>query len=221
MNIVPKYKLSQNLINELTKKIDSSIKNIKIADIGCGNKPYEKQIRKKLNLKKIEYIGFDFSGNDYDFKIDMNQEKIPLQSNSIDIVICTEVLEHLYNPNNALKEIRRIIKPNGILFLTSPFMFPIHEVKHDYHRYTHNFYRNYFENDIIIKEVISNTALSFPLYVINYYYGQIAKTNYKIVGILQKPLDYIALKILKNRVATYSYYMDIGYLIKMRKNNED
>lgn len=46
---------------------------------------------------------------------------MPLEDNSIDVVLCTEVLEHLQNPILALKEFSRIVKPGGKLLLTAPF----------------------------------------------------------------------------------------------------
>lgn len=53
-----------------------------------------------------------------------------------DVVLCTEVLEHLPEPQKAIDEIFRVLKPGGELLLTTRFLFPIHDAPHDYFRYT-------------------------------------------------------------------------------------
>jgi 2-polyprenyl-3-methyl-5-hydroxy-6-metoxy-1,4-benzoquinol methylase len=48
------------------------------------------------------------------------QSGLPLKSNSIDIVVMLEVIEHLEKPTKVLKEISRVLKTNGILYITTP-----------------------------------------------------------------------------------------------------
>jgi SAM-dependent methyltransferase len=55
---------------------------------------------------------------------------------SFDIVLCTEMLEHVPEPQRAVDEMRRVLKPGGLLLLTTRFLFPIHDAPHDYFRYT-------------------------------------------------------------------------------------
>jgi len=59
-----------------------------------------------------------------------------IDSNYFDIIVCTEVLEHTLNPFNAILEIHRILKNNGILLLTVPFNFRIHGPLPDCWRFT-------------------------------------------------------------------------------------
>ena len=63
---------------------------------------------------------------------------LPIQDNSLDYVICTEVLEHVANPWDAMGEIYRIVKPGGVALLTSPFLWPYHGTQRyaDYWRMT-------------------------------------------------------------------------------------
>ena len=51
-------------------------------------------------------------------------------------MLCTEVLEHLPEPQKAVDEFFRVLKPGGTLLLTTRFLFPIHDAPHDYFRYT-------------------------------------------------------------------------------------
>jgi ubiquinone/menaquinone biosynthesis C-methylase UbiE len=58
------------------------------------------------------------------------------QEHSCDIVVMLEVLEHVKEPQRALDEIRRVLKPGGTLILSVPFIFPIHDEPYDFYRYT-------------------------------------------------------------------------------------
>lgn len=58
---------------------------------------------------------------------------IPLEDNLIDVILCTEVFEHLKNPLLALKEFSRLIKPGGLLILTAPFCCLTHMAPHFYY----------------------------------------------------------------------------------------
>ncbi len=218
IKIVPKYKLFNYLADQIPKYVDKA-QTIRVIDVGCGTKPYENIIREKLKnkAKKVLYEGIDFYGSKADIKLDINNKPLPYKDNSIDIVICTEVLEHVYKPFFVLEEMKRVLKKGGLLVITSPFFFPIHEEQHDYFRYTHNFYRVYFKESKILEEVCSNTFLSFPIYLTNYYLAFMFRTKYKLSGILQRPLDWMVLKFFKNKIVTYSYYMDLGYIIRVKK----
>jgi SAM-dependent methyltransferase len=55
---------------------------------------------------------------------------------SFDVVLCTEVLEHLPEPQRAIDEMFRVLVPGGRLLLTTRFLFPIHDAPHDYFRFT-------------------------------------------------------------------------------------
>lgn len=57
---------------------------------------------------------------------------MPIISESFDVVMCTEVLEHLVNPEQAICELIRILKPNGVLILTAPFVSYTHFAPYHY-----------------------------------------------------------------------------------------
>ncbi|NJP07110.1 MAG: class I SAM-dependent methyltransferase [Chloroflexaceae bacterium] len=57
-------------------------------------------------------------------------------SNTYDVIVCTQVLEHIANPFKAIAELQRILKPGGTLLLTVPAAYPYHAIPQDYWRYT-------------------------------------------------------------------------------------
>lgn len=61
---------------------------------------------------------------------------LPFADGSFERVVCIEVLEHCHTPQRVLDEIHRVLKPNGQVILTTRFVFPLHDVPHDYFRYT-------------------------------------------------------------------------------------
>jgi ubiquinone/menaquinone biosynthesis C-methylase UbiE len=63
-------------------------------------------------------------------------ENIPLADGSIDTVLLCEVLEHLEDPEKVLRECRRILKPEGNLVASMPFLFPVHADPYDFQRWT-------------------------------------------------------------------------------------
>lgn len=61
---------------------------------------------------------------------------IPVSNAAYDVIICTQVLEHLPDPQRVLSEFQRILKPSGQLWFSAPLFFFEHEVPYDYYRYT-------------------------------------------------------------------------------------
>jgi SAM-dependent methyltransferase len=119
----------------------------KLLDVGAGSSPYEELIM--ANGKVKEYIKLDFASSDYHqgnaLDLTWDGKTIPLETQSIDTVFMTEVLEHVHKPGEMLQEVRRVLKPGGILFLTVPFSWPMHELPYDYHRFTPIALRSYLE----------------------------------------------------------------------------
>jgi SAM-dependent methyltransferase len=71
-----------------------------------------------------------------DFIADICRFNEHISANSFDYIVCTEVLEHTLNPFDAVREIRRLLKPGGLLFGSTPFNFRIHGPLPDCWRFT-------------------------------------------------------------------------------------
>ena len=53
-----------------------------------------------------------------------------------DAVLCTQVLEHVKEPADVIREIYRVLKPGGVLYLSAPQGWGVHQAPHDYFRFT-------------------------------------------------------------------------------------
>jgi len=110
-----------------------------LLDVGAGHQPYKK-IFKNLKYEScdsedvIKEINYDVLDVKHDFYCNIN-EKIPRPDNYYNIVLCSEVLEHVYNPKNVLKEINRILKDGGTLIATIPQSCGEHMLPHNYFNY--------------------------------------------------------------------------------------
>jgi SAM-dependent methyltransferase len=60
----------------------------------------------------------------------------PIGNCTVDAVFCVEVLEHVGQPEAAVGEIRRILRPGGCLIGSTPFLLGIHDAPEDYYRFT-------------------------------------------------------------------------------------
>jgi len=110
-----------------------------LLDLGCGRMPYKKLIEEKSGI--TQYIGMDIENPVYQqdaFKPDLfwDGKTIPLESSSVNTVILVEVLEHTPDPANILKEVNRVLATGGVVFITVPFVWNLHDVPYDEYRYT-------------------------------------------------------------------------------------
>lgn len=110
----------------------------KLIDIGCGRMPYREEL---LSLVK-SYTGVDHpqvhklyrSTSSPDVLADAHS--LPFKDGSFDIALMLQVLEYLEKPQQALTETYRVLKRGGVLILSTPFMYPIHDAPYDRQRLT-------------------------------------------------------------------------------------
>ena len=62
--------------------------------------------------------------------------QLPFKNESVDAVIAEHLLEHLSDPDKAVAEVKRILKPNGLIYILTPFMLGFHSSPNDYYRWT-------------------------------------------------------------------------------------
>lgn len=115
------------------KSIIEKYGNGVVLDIGCGNKPYEYMFSEKAT----KYIGCDVVQSDLR-KVDIICEatNIPLDNNSFDTILCTQVVEHVSEPEKVFQEAYRLLNKKGIFIVSTNMYWQIHEAPHDYFRFT-------------------------------------------------------------------------------------
>lgn len=113
----------------MLKKYSGRIKG-RVLDVGCGTKPYRSYLR-----AANEYVGMDINeGVRPDIVGDI--VNMPFFDGYFDGVLCAEVLEHLKEPEIGIRQISRVLKRGGHLYLTVPQEWCLHYEPEDYFRFT-------------------------------------------------------------------------------------
>jgi SAM-dependent methyltransferase len=144
----------------------------RLIDIGCGAKPFKELLAPYIT----EHVGVDHRNtrhNQSDIDIFGTAYQIPEAEASFDFAICTAVLEHLEEPEQALREAFRVLKPNGIAIYSVPFIWHLHEEPRDFYRFSKYGLRYLFEKtgfEILELEALSGFWVTFgQLFVYNLY----------------------------------------------------
>lgn len=117
-------------------------------DVGVGERPYgdvfAPHVRRYLGLEYPPVVFGNLNPDLWNYIhvvhgiIDVfgDGQQLPVASASVDTVLSLEVLEHLPAPQRCVAEMARVLKPGGRLLLTVPFLQPLHQLPHDFRRYT-------------------------------------------------------------------------------------
>jgi SAM-dependent methyltransferase len=130
----PYYFIRKALYSAISENAHNLTGNL--MDFGCGSKPYQ-----SLFTSADSYLGVDYQGEGHSHEtenIDVyyDGKTIPFANSHFDSILCSEVFEHLFNLEEILQELNRVLKPGGKMLITCPFAWNIHEQPIDYARYT-------------------------------------------------------------------------------------
>ena len=133
--VLPNEIILAKLLEFLEREFHSPRADRSLLDLGAGTAPYapvyENYFPATVTVD-VPDSPHDVSGVD----VTATAEALPFESESFDLVLCTEVLEHCRKPEDVLAEIARVLKPDGFLFLTTPLMVGLHEQPRDFYRFT-------------------------------------------------------------------------------------
>lgn len=157
-----------------------------VVDIGGGYSPYKE-------LLGNNYVTLDIQKNSSP-NIVADAHALPFKSDSFNVIVLASVLEHLHNPWNAIKEFRRILKENGKILFSTPFMHRYHNSPNDYYRYTKDAL-NYLFRDFKMQKIETNggvfSSLTHIIYILTYALDRIHP-----IGMIARIILYPLLKAL-------------------------
>jgi SAM-dependent methyltransferase len=132
--------LQWSLLWDVIERVAPQAKG-RLLDVGCGQRPYERLFTPYVS----EYIGIEHqatfgktNASSSERKPDLYYDgrRLPFDDGSFDTVLNIQVLEHTPHPGLLVREMGRVLKPGGLLILSAPFQFRLHEQPHDYFRYS-------------------------------------------------------------------------------------
>jgi SAM-dependent methyltransferase len=126
-----------------------------LLDLGCGEQPY-----RDMFTHVDRYIGVDLPPNSQ-ADVYGDAMALPVQGGVFHTVLCNQVLEHVTEPSKLMAEVARVLRPGGIVLLTTPQTWGLHLEPHDFYRYTEYGLRYLAEKSgLDVTEVIPTCGLS-------------------------------------------------------------
>jgi len=189
------------LVEELQRQL-SVLKPGVTLDVGGGRAPYRDLV------PHTKYLTLDVDPTKHpDICCDLHH--VAWESNYFDTILATEVLEHLYDPQQAVREMLRLLKDDGVCVLSTRFIHPIHGVPNDYFRFTADGLRHLFADFHDVQVIpLGNRLLAVWLLATHTRLPRKLKR-------LQLPL--MPFTRLISKVKVNHTRMPLGYLVVARK----
>lgn len=182
----PYHRLTRRFFNELHE-----IARPRILEI--GSRARSGITRRDRLPKDCEYVGFDIlAGENVDVVGDAHALASRFDRGSFDAVFSISVFEHLAMPWKACLEINRVLKPGGLLFVSSHQTFPLHEVPWDFFRFSDQAWHGMLNAATGFKVV--ETALGEPAAVV-------ARTAHAVTRGMELCPAYLGSAVLARKVS--------------------
>jgi SAM-dependent methyltransferase len=192
-----------------------------VLDAGAGECQY------KYLFEHCDYFSCDLAVGDPDWDysdLDIVCEltDIPKPNNTFSACICVVVLEHVKEPLLVCKEINRVLKKNGKIFLAVPFCCQEHQAPHDYYRYS-SFGIRYILEQANFQDIEIRPWGNDKLTLISILATRFSKKTNKnpLWGIINKvvALFFLILKIIYFNKVDKHPTIPFGWLVSAKKSN--
>jgi SAM-dependent methyltransferase len=121
--------ITNRLIEISVKRFAHELRG-RLIDVGCGTKPYRPYFS-----HATAYTSCDVIATRCQVDLICPADRIPVEAQTFDSVLCTEVLEHVLDPLSVMREFHRILTRDGRVLLTVPMFWPAHEQPWDFRRF--------------------------------------------------------------------------------------
>lgn len=196
-----------------------------VLDFGAGSQPYRSLLKNCTTYVSLEY---DTPQNRERKVADIfyDGRTIPGENSIYDGILSNQTLEHVPNPDIIVAEWARILKDDGLLLITMPFMWPEHEMPYDFQRYSSGGLRFILEkNGFEIVEqyrLLSDCRAPAQLFLAWIFDSILVKCRPKILRFFLIPILCTPISILASLLATISpkntnTYLDNLILAKCKK----
>ena len=190
------HKSYKILLNQLSE-------NARVLNIGSGSRKLKGKSIVNLDLKR--YSNVSLVGN---------AESLPFSSFSFDGVITIATLEHIRDIKKAISEIKRVLKPGGLVYAVIPFMAGYHSAPFDYRRWTMEGVKVLFSDFETMDVGVASGPTSAFLWIFQEWLAMLLSFNirtlYQILLIILMILTF-PLKLLDLFLSKYSFAKNISY----------
>jgi len=198
--------------------ISSSASSLTGSDVECLNIGSGGEIEAILRSYDLRLTSIDLDANRRP-DIVMDACDLKFKDEAFDAVLMFEVLEHIPTPHLAAAEIHRVLKPGGYVYLSTPFVFGIHDAPHDYFRYTKFGLQFLFQDFDDLKILERNSYLESVL-VIMLRLGMAAEKSSRRMGVFFAVLSVVFAPLLfLAQLLVHSDYATSGYTMVARKKD--
>lgn len=161
----PKYLLRKSK-QQVIKYYANHYARGRLLDLGCGSASH----RQFFSGRVESYTGLDYPVTSQHmgygasrFDIAGDVRALPLKTSCADAVMLLDVLEHIFEVDEVLADVARILKKGGTLLLTTPFIYPLHGKPYDHYRFT----------SYSLEKLLGNHQLRVSEHIILGYYGTV------------------------------------------------
>jgi SAM-dependent methyltransferase len=121
-------------LEEEARRAARDFGRFRVLDVGCGKKPYFPYFAANVD----EYVGIDIDMDNPMADMLAPVEDLPVEDESFEVVLCTQVLEHAGVPDQAVTELYRVAKPGGRVLASTHGVQVYHPSPEDHWRWTHS-----------------------------------------------------------------------------------
>lgn len=180
-------------------------------NLGSGPKTIDKTFK---NIDLFQYSSVDLVAD---------VTKVPLESGSVSMIVCDNVLEHVLDPDRASLEMHRLLKNGGFAYISTPFLYPFHSSPSDYRRWTTEGLRALFRDFEVIEVGVRSGGFStLNAFLVSFFASLLCFGSSRIYHLLSDVLIFVFfpikyLDVLANHLPYAEHTASVLYCVVRKK----